>query len=401
MSLNLVAVILTKNEAHHVADCIASLRGWTNAVVVWDSGSTDDTVALAQAAGAFVVHRRFDDYARQRQAAIDSIAAEWILFIDADERATPDLADEIQTSIRNAQFTGYWIPRRNIIVGHEMRGGGFTPDYQLRLLRRDKARYDLSREVHEVVALDGDAGYLRQPLLHYNYATWAQFHRKQRVYARYEAKILADRGLRPRPIISCCNPYESFGGVSSICTAGATGYTACAWRCCWPGIMDLSLIGFFIGLYGEIDMQSITEKSSPSPLAAPLTLAIGDGVALLVFVILGRISHGFTNDWLINVARIVTPFWIGWFALALLLGVYRADLLPKPASLMARSALAWVGGNLVAFALPHADFPKQRNNSLRTDLSGVYWPLSAGLARHLPLVGQHAKEVKRREHRRR
>ena len=136
MPLDLTAVILTKNEAHNVGDCIAALRDWTDAVVVWDSCSHDATRQIALAAGACVVARPFDDYARQRQAALDTIDSEWILFIDADERATPALAQEILNASRVAGCAGYWIPRRNFIVGHEMRGGGFTPDYQLRLLRR-------------------------------------------------------------------------------------------------------------------------------------------------------------------------------------------------------------------------------------------------------------------------
>ena len=136
MPLHLTAVIITRNEAHNIGDCIAALRGWTDAVIVWDSCSQDETRQIAHEAGARVVVRPFDDYARQRQAALDSIDSEWVLFIDADERATPTLAQEVLKASRDASCAGYSIPRRNFIVGREMRGGGFTPDYQLRLLRR-------------------------------------------------------------------------------------------------------------------------------------------------------------------------------------------------------------------------------------------------------------------------
>lgn len=199
MALRLTAVILTKNEAEHIADCIAALRDWTDAVVVWDSCSGDETRRIAQEAGAHVVVRPFDDYGRQRQAALDSIDSEWILFIDADERATPALAQEVLQACQDTRRAGFWIPRRNFIVGHEMLAGGFSPDYQLRLLRRHSARYDLRREVHEVVILEGEEGRLKEPLLHYNYADWRQFHHKQQTYARYEAKILAEQGVRARP----------------------------------------------------------------------------------------------------------------------------------------------------------------------------------------------------------
>ncbi|MBX3050696.1 MAG: glycosyltransferase family 2 protein [Caldilineaceae bacterium] len=203
-------MILARNEATHIAACIETLVAWTDAVVVWDSGSTDATCDLAHLAGALVVQRPFDDYAHQRQAALNSIDSEWILFVDADERATPVLADEVLQAIQQSDIAGFWIPRRNFIVGRETRGGGFSPDYQLRLLRREKARYDLAREVHEIVQLDGPEAYLTQPLLHLNYENWPLFHRKQRFYARYEARILAQRGIHPRPHNFILQPLREF-----------------------------------------------------------------------------------------------------------------------------------------------------------------------------------------------
>ncbi len=239
MPVQLIAVILTKNEAHHVADCIASLAGWTDAVVVWDSGSDDGTPLRARAAGALVVERPFDDYARQRQAVLNSLDAEWILFIDADERATPQLAAEIQQATRNTRHAGFWIPRRNFIIGHEMRHGGYSPDYQLRLLRRSHAHYDLSREVHEIVELDGEAGFLQTPLIHYNYATWRQFHAKQRRYAHYEAKILAGRGIRPRPHNFVLQPVREF------CRRFVTLH---GWRDGGPGLRLALLLAWYYGV---------------------------------------------------------------------------------------------------------------------------------------------------------
>ena len=83
---NFVAIILTRNEAHNISDCVQVLRGWCDAVIVWDSGSTDATQQIAYLAGAQVVERPWDNFAAQRQAALDSIRADWILFVDADER---------------------------------------------------------------------------------------------------------------------------------------------------------------------------------------------------------------------------------------------------------------------------------------------------------------------------
>jgi (heptosyl)LPS beta-1,4-glucosyltransferase len=241
----LVAVILSYNEAHNIDSCIVTLREWVDAVVVWDSGSSDSTVERAQRAGAQVVLRPFDNFAAQRQAALNALDAEWILFVDADERATPALADEIRRVIQHDAMAGYWIPRRNYIVGHEVQGGGFAPDYQLRLLRRRRAAYEAEREVHEVVELDGAAGYLQAPLTHYNYLTWAQFHHKQQIYAAYEARILGQRGIRPRPHNFVLQPlrefrrrYVSLGGWRD----GWFGLQLAGWLAWYYGFMPYRLL---------------------------------------------------------------------------------------------------------------------------------------------------------------
>ncbi len=209
---HVAGVILTKNEAAHIGECIDSLRPWVDEVVVWDSGSSDDTCAIAGARGALVAARPFDNYAAQRQAALDALDAEWILFLDADERMTGPLGEELRALLADAGpgLAGCWLPRRNFIAGREVRGGGFYPDYQLRLLRRGKARYAPEREVHEVVEVDGDEAFAAQPLLHYNYRDWRQFHGKQPAYARYEARILAARGVHARPHNFVLQPLREF-----------------------------------------------------------------------------------------------------------------------------------------------------------------------------------------------
>lgn len=235
---NLAAVIITKNEAVHIAACIAAVQPWVDQVVVWDSVSDDDTVALARAAGAMVHQRPFDNFAAQRQAALEGVAAEWILFVDADERVTPALGAEVRQVIANPAIHGYWIPRRNFIVGTEIRYGGYYPDYQLRLLRRAAARYDPTRAVHEIVDVGGAEGRLQAPFIHYNYSAWAQFHRKQRVYARYEAQILAERGIRPRPHNFVLQPLREFR---------RRYLTLQGWRDGWPGLRLAGLLAWYYG----------------------------------------------------------------------------------------------------------------------------------------------------------
>ncbi|MFP4322144.1 MAG: glycosyltransferase family 2 protein [Anaerolineales bacterium] len=195
----LAAIVLTRNEARHIQDCLATLS-FADQIIVFDSLSTDDTQRLARDAGAQVIEHPFQDYAHQRNAALEASSADWVLFVDADERVSEALAAEITRVLDAPQHTGYWIPRHNYIFGKLTRHTGWYPDYQMRLLHRDTARYDLTRPVHELVILkNGEAGYFSEPLVHYNYDTVAQFHEKQRRYAAFDAHMLYKEGIRPKP----------------------------------------------------------------------------------------------------------------------------------------------------------------------------------------------------------
>jgi glycosyltransferase involved in cell wall biosynthesis len=212
MSVELAAVILSKNEERHIVDCLDSLS-WVGERVVFDDCSTDRTVELARSRGARVLQHALEDFAKQRDAALAQVEADWILFVDADERCTPDLATEVQRVIRyegSQACAGWWIPRHNYMVGHRMRGGGWYPDHQLRLLRRKKARYDPSHPVHETVILDGEAGYLKNPLVHLNYDTVAQFRQKMGRYTALEAQILRDKEVQVRPWTYVTMPLREF-----------------------------------------------------------------------------------------------------------------------------------------------------------------------------------------------
>ena len=205
----LTVVILTKNEEHNIADCIESVR-WADEVVVFDSLSQDRTVEIAQELGAKVIQRPFRDYADQRNAALEAVESHWVFFVDADERGTPELAAEVRQVIEDETKAGWWVPRHNYIFGRLTRRAGWFPDYQLRLLKRECARYDPAREVHEVVILDGQAGYLKNVLIHYNYDTLSQFLERQNRYTDYEARILYEQGIRPRLRNFILQPLREF-----------------------------------------------------------------------------------------------------------------------------------------------------------------------------------------------
>lgn len=210
--MTLLAVILTLNESEHIHDCIAQL-GFADAVLVFDSFSTDDTVDIARKDGAVVIQHAFKNYTDQRNRALESAkehGADWVLFVDADERITPELAQEIREAMQSEAYAGYRIPRHNYIFGNLTRGAGWYPDYQTRLLRIGRAHYDPDRQVHEVVILDGAEGTLENPLVHYNYRDMAHFADKQRKYARYEAQVMFEQGIRPKFRNYILQPYREF-----------------------------------------------------------------------------------------------------------------------------------------------------------------------------------------------
>jgi (heptosyl)LPS beta-1,4-glucosyltransferase len=209
MTTPITAVVLTRNEALNIVDCLASLA-WADAQLVFDSFSTDNTIDIARQCGADVVQHVFRDYADQRGAALDLVQTDWLFFVDADERATPALAQEVREVIDARPEVGWWVPRQNYIFGKWIRHSGWYPDYQLRVLKRGRARYDPTRPVHEVPLLEGDAGHLQHTLVHYNYANVSQFVRKQRLYSGYEARTLFEQGVRPHAHNFVLQPAREF-----------------------------------------------------------------------------------------------------------------------------------------------------------------------------------------------
>ncbi len=197
-TLNLSVIVLTHNEEKHIRACLESVRAVADEMIVLDDFSADRTVRIARELGARIEQRQLDNFPNQRNAAIELAQGEWVWFIDADERATPASSTEIQSAICEPQFVGYWIPRRNIIFGKEIRYTGWSPDYQPRVMRKGFARFDPAREVHELVLWQGTAGYLREPLIHYNYETLSQFRAKQIKYTHYEAQVWYAAGKRAR-----------------------------------------------------------------------------------------------------------------------------------------------------------------------------------------------------------
>ncbi|MBI2305293.1 MAG: glycosyltransferase family 2 protein [Chloroflexi bacterium] len=204
------AIVITKNEARHIGACLAGLA-WADEILVLDSFSTDATVDIARRFTPHVHQRPFQGFPRTRNAALDLAQGDWAFFLDADERTTPELAEEIRNRVReSASLSGYWVPRRNYILGRWMKHAGWSPDYQMRLFRRDRGRYDEARDPHEVVVLKGETGYLQNPIIHYNYEFVGQLFAKQNLYSTLQAHTLHAAGLRPRPRDFFARPLREF-----------------------------------------------------------------------------------------------------------------------------------------------------------------------------------------------
>jgi glycosyltransferase involved in cell wall biosynthesis len=162
------ATLITLNEAANIADALASIA-WADEILVIDSGSTDDTVPLARNAGARVEVRAWPGYSAQKNYAASVASHDWILSLDADERVTPALAEEIKRLLASEPARrGYRVPRISHYLGRWIRGTDWYPDYQLRLYDRRAGRWN-GRVVHESVALDGEPGVLGSDLQHYPY----------------------------------------------------------------------------------------------------------------------------------------------------------------------------------------------------------------------------------------
>ena len=190
-------VIAARNAAAHIGACVASVANWAGEVLVVENDSTDDTVLLASVEGATVFPHPFSTIGGQRNAAIERARHGWILVLDADERCTAELADEVARIVTHpatAAPEAYRVRRRNFFLGREIRHGGWERDRPVRLFRRH-LRYD-PRPVHEHVVLRGTAGELAAPMLHYTYSSLDEYFEKFNRYSGWWAQQSWERGRR-------------------------------------------------------------------------------------------------------------------------------------------------------------------------------------------------------------
>lgn len=191
----LSVIIITKNEQAHIAACIESVS-FADEIIVLDSGSTDETCAIARRLGAQVYHTtHWPGFGPQKNKALDLATKEWVLSIDADERVPTELAVEIQRAIQTSTAQAYTVARMSCFGGRWIKHSGWWPDTLVRLFKRDQGRFkDVS--VHESVIVEGPTQALSGHLLHYPYDSLEMLIDKTNQYSSAAALQLHERGKK-------------------------------------------------------------------------------------------------------------------------------------------------------------------------------------------------------------
>ena len=163
----LSVITLTLNEEHNIAECLSGVQ-WADELIVVDSGSTDRTVELAKSFTNHVMNVEWKGYGATRNLALARCTGDWVLWLDADERVTNELSEEIRQLIQTnpKELAGYSIARRAYFLGRWIKHCGWYPARVTRLFRREKGRFT-ENNVHEHLLVDGIVGELRHDLLHY------------------------------------------------------------------------------------------------------------------------------------------------------------------------------------------------------------------------------------------
>ncbi|MCF8721511.1 glycosyltransferase family 2 protein [Nitrospina gracilis] len=187
----LSVILITKNEAPRIRQCLESVR-WADEIVVLDSGSTDGTPDICREYTEQVFDVDWPGFGPQKNRALDRATGDWILSIDADEVVTDALRDEIERTLRKPKYNGYKIPRSSHYVGRRIRHSGWTPDYVVRLMKKGSGGFTNSL-VHEKLEIAGKVGRLKNPLIHYSFDTFEDVIDKMNRYSTYNAQMLYEQ----------------------------------------------------------------------------------------------------------------------------------------------------------------------------------------------------------------
>ncbi|HSA78810.1 MAG TPA: glycosyltransferase family 2 protein [Nitrospirota bacterium] len=194
MTPKLSVTIITYNEETNIRRTLESVK-WADEIVVVDSGSMDRTVEICREYTDKVFHQDWLGFAKQKNFAIDKTDGDWVLCLDADEPIEPALADEIRGIISSpGSFDGYRIPRRTFFLGKQIRHGGWYPDYNLRLFKRGKGRFE-DRTVHEAIRVQGSVGKTLHAIEHYAYQDLASYLTSINKYSSLAVDVMEEKGI--------------------------------------------------------------------------------------------------------------------------------------------------------------------------------------------------------------
>ena len=186
MTNKLSIVIITKNEEKFIFDALKSAV-FADEVVILDSGSEDQTCNIAKKIGARVEQQSWLGFGAQKNKAVELADNDWVFVLDADERITPELRDEIISTLKNPQFDGYRIARLNNFFGKYIKTCGLYPDYSIRLFNKNKGKFN-DVAVHESVQINGRVLSLKNHMIHLAYENIDEFKVKQKRYASLSHK---------------------------------------------------------------------------------------------------------------------------------------------------------------------------------------------------------------------
>jgi len=207
--LPLTVAIIALDAASQIGPCLASVEEFAGEILVVDSGSTDETAAIARRHGARVVHNEWPGFGRQKQFAVQSAANDWVLCLDVDERVTERLAAAIRAALGSRAYKAYRLARRNRFLGVWLAHGEGYPDWSLRLFHRAHASWS-NDEVHEAVLTTAQVGRLDGDLLHDSAEDIATYMAKQNRYTTLHAEALFKQGVRASAWRLFVNPLVRF-----------------------------------------------------------------------------------------------------------------------------------------------------------------------------------------------
>lgn len=201
-------VILTKNEEGNIRECLESVL-WGDELIVVDDFSDDETIGIAKKIGAKVFKRKLsNDFSSQRNFALNKASGDWVLFLDADERISEDLALEIKEAIKKNNFSGFYLKRKDFFYGKILNHGETGNIKLLRLAKRTSGKWQ--RSVHEVWKVKGNTDVLKNPLYHYSHPSIFQFISQVNKFSSLHAKELYQKGTRFKIFNLICYPAGKF-----------------------------------------------------------------------------------------------------------------------------------------------------------------------------------------------